>query len=146
MQKIIIGSDHGGYALKEYVKMLLLKQGFFVEDVGTHSEDSCDYPDYAHKVSEEIVRGNFDKGILICKSGIGMSMAANKTEGIRAALCYNHEASVLCRAHNNANVLVLGSRFVTQEEAEKIVQAFLITEFEGGRHAGRVDKIERVSL
>lgn len=145
MQKIIIGSDHGGYALKEYVKMFLLKQGFVVEDVGTHSEDSCDYPDYAHKVSEAIVQGNYDKGILICKSGIGMSIAANKTEGIRAALCYNHEASVLSRAHNNANVLVMGSRFVNKQEAEKIVEGFLMTEFEGGRHACRVDKIERVS-
>lgn len=145
MQKIIIGSDHGGYALKEYVKMLLLKKSFFVEDVGTHSEASCDYPDYAHQVSEQVAQGNFEKGILICKSGIGMSMAANKTEGIRAALCYNHEASVLCRAHNNANVLVMGSRFVNNEEAEKIVEAFLMTGFEGGRHSVRVDKIEKVS-
>ena len=143
MQKIILGSDHGGYALKEHIKMLLLKQGFSVEDAGTHSEDSCDYPDYAHRVTGAIARGDFDKGILICKSGIGMSMAANKTEGIRAALCYNHEAAVLCRAHNNANVLVMGSRFVSQEEAGKILQGFLMTEFEGGRHSCRVDKIER---
>ena len=145
MQKIIIGSDHGGYALKEYVKMLLLKQGYSVEDVGTHSEDSCDYPDYAHKLSQQIAKGNFERGILICKSGIGMSIAANKTEGVRAALCYNHEASVLCRAHNDANVLVMGSRFVSKEEAEKIVEGFLMTEFEGGRHCGRVDKLEKVS-
>ena len=144
MQKIIIGSDHGGYALKEYVKMLLLKQGYSVEDVGTHSEDSCDYPDYAHKLSQQIAKGNFERGILICKSGIGMSIAANKTEGVRAALCYNHEASVLCRAHNDANVLVMGSRFVSKEEAEKIVEGFLMTEFEGGRHCCRVDKLEKV--
>lgn len=142
MQKIIVGSDHGGFKLKQTVKKLLKEKELEVSDAGTDSENSCDYPDFAYKAAGRLAAGEFDAGILICKSGIGMSIAANRVPGIRAALCYNHEAAVLARAHNDANVLVLGSRFVDDAEAAKILQAFLITEFEGGRHTKRVEKLK----
>lgn len=142
MQTILIGSDHGGYELKEHLKDILTKKQYKVDDVGCFSKESCDYPDFGFKVASEVGEDNNKIGILVCTSGIGMSMVANKVAQVRAALCYNKEAAMLSRQHNNANVLVLGSKFVSNEESESILNAFLETEFEGGRHKRRVDKIE----
>ena len=139
-----MGSDHGGYDLKEYVKSLLSEKGIPVEDVGSFSSDSCDYPDYGRLVADAVASGKASNGILICTSGIGMSIVANRYAKVRAALCYNRIAAELSRAHNDANVLVMGSRFVEQSEAREIVSAFLETEFEGGRHCRRVGKIEAI--
>ena len=139
--KIAIGSDHAGYDLKEKVKKFLKARKYEVEDFGTNSNESVDYPDFAKRVSEAVL-GGCDFGILICGSGIGMSMAANKFPGIRAAFCMSPELAKMSREHNNANILTLGARFVDEGTAEKIVQAFLKTKFtEEERHMRRIKKM-----
>ena len=142
--RIAIGSDHAGLALKEQLRDRLQKAGLDVADLGTNSPDSTDYPDYAAAVTSEVVEGKADRGILVCYTGVGMSIAANKVRGIRAALCMNADQAQLTRAHNNANVLALGAKYTTAGLAGEIVDAFLTTEFEGGRHSRRVGKITSI--
>ena len=139
--KIAIGSDHAGYELKSRVVAHLNDQGYDILDKGTNSTDSTDYPDYAHAVANAVEMGSVSRGIVICGSGNGVAITANKHRGVRCALCWNSEISKLARAHNDANVLSLPARYISDEEAIKIVDAFLDTEFEGGRHQRRVDKI-----
>ncbi len=139
--KIALGSDHAGYALKETVKAYLARIGIEVNDCGTSSPESVDYPDFAGRVGSEINRGRSERGILFCGTGIGMSMAANKIPGIRAALASTPDAARLSRLHNDANVLCLAGRFLDAPMAEEIVRVWLQTQFEGGRHQRRVDKI-----
>jgi ribose 5-phosphate isomerase B len=140
--KIVIGSDHAGLALKEKTKKILNQLPVTIQDIGCFTSASCDYPDFGAQVARCVSEGKNDRGILICKSGIGMSMVANKFAKVRAALCYNAEAAQLSRAHNDANILVLGSHFVQEEDLPKILSAFLDTDFEGGRHTHRVKKID----
>lgn len=140
-EKIAIGADHAGFKLKERIKSHLEAQGIQVMDFGTHSEESTDYPDYAHKVAEQIENGSIPTGILICGSGNGINMAANKHKGVRAALSWLPEIAEMARLHNDANILSLPSRYISEEEAVKIVDVFLNTSFEGGRHQRRIDKI-----
>ncbi len=141
---LCIGSDHAGFDLKEKVKTYLLKKGFRVRDLGTYSKDSCDYPDYAYVLARQVSRNATLRGILICKTGIGNSIVANKLKGVRAALSYNAEAAKLSRQHNDSNILVLGSAFVDLAKARRIIDVWLSTEFEGGRHKRRVDKIKKI--
>ncbi|NQY80421.1 MAG: ribose 5-phosphate isomerase B [Candidatus Caenarcaniphilales bacterium] len=138
--KIFIASDHAGYELKEFLKLAF--EGQDIVDLGCESNDSVNYPDFAHKISQEVLKDTTYKGILICGSGIGMSITANRYKGIRAALCSNKELAKLSRQHNNANILVLGARFIEQEQAKNIVDTWLQTEFEGGRHEKRVELID----
>jgi ribose 5-phosphate isomerase B len=139
--KIAIGSDHAGFELKEKIKEFLQANGYHFEDFGTNSDESSDYPEYAKKVSEAVL-GGCEFGILICASGIGMSIAANKFPGIRAAFCMNHSLAVAGREHNNANILTLAARFTTDIEAKKIVKAFLETKFSSEeRHIRRLKKL-----
>lgn len=140
-KKIIIGSDHGGYALKVKVIKHLEERGFEVTDVGTYTEASCNYPEYADLLCKRIISGEFERGILICGTGIGMSMAANKHAGIRAAACENTFSARMTRMHNDANVLCLGERVLGPGLANDMVDLFTDTEFEGGRHAIRVGMI-----
>ena len=144
MQKIIIGSDHGGFRLKENIKAYLEKAGFKVYDAGTYSEDSCDYPVFAAEVAKLVSKGKYKRGILVCKSGIGNSIVANKFRGVRAALCYNAVAARLSRQHNDSNVLVLGSAFVKADLAKRMVSAWLNTKFLGGRHLRRIQLINQI--
>lgn len=141
-KKIAIGGDHAGYEYKEQLRRQLEEEGYEVKDFGPYSADSVDYPDFAHPLAETVAGGSYDAGILICGSGNGVAITANKHQGIRAALCWNNELSALSRQHNNANVLCLPSRFVAYELAKEITETFLNTEFEGGRHGRRVDKIK----
>ena len=143
MSKIIIpiGADHAGFELKEVLKSYLSEKGYEVKDFGCHSTESIDYPDYAHPVASLIEENEGMKGILICGSGNGINMTANKHQGIRAALCWKNEIAELARQHNNANILVLPARFISEEEAKQMVETFFTTEFEGGRHQNRVNKI-----
>ena len=139
---IVIGSDHGGYTLKEKIKNHIVNNTIYnVTDVGCHSIDSCDYPDIAEKLSEHIIDNKAIKGILICGSGIGISIAANKIKGIRCALCYDTYGAQMCRKHNDANVVAIGGRTTEENKAIEIVNVFLKEQFEGGRHKRRVDKI-----
>ncbi|HLA38974.1 MAG TPA: ribose 5-phosphate isomerase B [Candidatus Glassbacteria bacterium] len=140
-EKIPIGSDHAGYELKEQVVQYLRELGYEVEDLGTHSSDSVDYPDFAGKVAGLVSRGERRRGILVCGTGIGMSITANKYAGVRAALATSEELARLSRAHNDANVLTLGGRTTDPEMARRIVKTWLETGFEGGRHTRRVGKI-----
>ncbi|MDI3520046.1 ribose 5-phosphate isomerase B [Anaerophaga thermohalophila] len=140
-KKIGIGSDHAGFSLKTFIKGELLKRGLDVVDFGTDSDDSTDYPDYAHPLAEAVEKGECEIGIAICGSGNGMSMTLNKHQGIRSAVCWNTEIAYLARLHNDANICALPGRFIKQQEAIKIVNAFLTTGFEGGRHKRRIDKI-----
>ncbi|MGM0437288.1 MAG: ribose 5-phosphate isomerase B [Bacillota bacterium] len=144
MMKIAIGSDHAGYQLKEEIKSLLEEKGLFYQDMGTDSEESVDYPDFAYKVAKGVADNNFDKGILICGTGIGMSIAANKVNGVRAALCHNVFSAKSTRNHNDSNVLTMGSRVVAKGLAREIVKAWLGEEFDGGRHQRRVEKINDI--
>lgn len=137
-----IGSDHAGFELKEYIKERLGKEGFLFKDFGTYSSESVDYPDFAHAVATEVQNGNMPFGILICGSGVGISITANKHPHVRCALCWNREIARLCRQHNNANILALPGRFIDREEALEAVRTFFSTEFEGGRHQRRIDKID----
>ena len=139
--KIVIGSDHGGIHLKEVLKQHLAERGMAVDDAGTYTEESCDYPDIALKVCKAITSGDAERGILLCGTGIGMSMAANKVDGIRAALCGDVFSAVMSREHNNANVLCLGERVLGTGLATCILDVWLDTEFAGGRHERRVNKI-----
>lgn len=139
--KISIGCDHAGYQYKDFIKATLESQGHSVSDHGTNGPDSVDYPDFAHPLADAVENGKSELGILICGSGNGVCMTANKHAGIRAALCWNVELGALARQHNNANVLCLPARFISQELALEIVETFIKTEFEGGRHANRVQKI-----
>ena len=141
IKTIGLASDHAGYELKEFVKTYLQEKGIEFQDFGTYSEASCDYPDFAHPLAEAVEAVTCYPGIAICGSGEGISMTLNKHQGIRAALCWKEEIAKLCRQHNNANVLVMPGRFVSHEEARQIMDAFLNTEFEGGRHQARIDKI-----
>jgi ribose 5-phosphate isomerase B len=138
---IAIGSDHAGFHYKEQLKTWLSTQGWTVEDKGTHSTDSTDYPDYAHPVATMVADGTATAGILICGSGNGVCMTANKHVGVRAALCWKEELATLARQHNNANILCMPERFVSYEEALAMTNSFLNTAFEGGRHERRVEKI-----
>lgn len=142
--KLALGSDHGGYQLKEEIKSLLEEKGVDFEDFGTDSTDSVDYPDFASKVGQAVAEGDCDRGILICGTGIGMSMAANKIKGIRAALCHDVYSAKMTKRHNNANVLTMGARVIGVDLAKEIVAAWLGEEFDGGRHKRRIDKISRL--
>ena len=141
---IAIGADHAGLELKNLLRDELRNAGHIVEDVGTNSADSTDYPDYARKVGSEVAGGKAERGILVCYSGVGMSISANKVRGIRAALGFLPEEVELTRRHNNANVLTIGSHFTTPATARELVRVFLNTEFEGGRHERRVNKITQI--
>jgi len=138
---LAIGADHAGFEYKEDLKKMLIAAGWQVEDKGTYSLDSVDYPDFAHPVAAMVAEGKAAAGILVCGSGNGVCMTANKHEGIRAALCWNEELASLARQHNNANILCIPARFVSTEKAEAMTNVFLATEFEGGRHERRVEKI-----
>ena len=138
---IAIGSDHGGYALKQQLMKHLTDLGLEYKEYGTYSEESCDYPIYAEAVARAVAGGEAERGILICGTGIGMSMAANKIRGIRCALCGDCYSAELTRRHNDANILALGARVLGEGLAEKIMDTFLTTEFEGGRHARRIGLI-----
>lgn len=144
MKPILIASDHAGYLLKEKLKSYLKKRGFRVRDLGTTSDERCDYPQFAYALAKEISRRRYPKGILICKSGIGSSIVANRLSGVCAALCYNIQAARLCREHNDSNVLVLGSCFVTEWKAKRILGVWLKTKFLGGRHRRRLEQIKRI--
>ncbi|MBM3920737.1 MAG: ribose 5-phosphate isomerase B [Sphingomonadales bacterium] len=139
---LAIGSDHAGFKLKNELLVYLLEKGLELQDFGPDTADSVDYPDYAHKVAESVSTGENDLGILICGSGNGVCIAANKHKGIRAALAWEEEIASLARQHNNANVLCVPARFVSKAKAFKIVDAWLDATFEGGRHQNRVAKIE----
>jgi len=138
---IVVGSDHAGYKLKEAVQEHLRELGIRVEDVGTYTEDSVDYPDFIHPVAAAVEDGKHPLGIVICGSGQGAAITANKHQGIRCALCWRPEIGALARQHNNANVLALAARFTPTQDALAIIDAFLNAAFEGGRHGRRVDKI-----
>ncbi len=139
--KIALGCDHAGYSTKENVKKFLEDLGYSIWDFGTYSEASVDYPDYAHLVAKSVEAGDYDFGILFCGSGNGVNIVANKYQGVRSALCWTDEIARLARQHNNANVCAVPARFVDLKQAKLIITAFLETEFEGGRHSLRVDKI-----
>ncbi|HNQ83546.1 MAG TPA: ribose 5-phosphate isomerase B [Bacteroidales bacterium] len=138
---IPIACDHGGYELKEFIKMNLLKDGYEIKDFGTDGPESVDYPDFIHPLAKGVNDGVYPLGIIICGSGNGAQMVANKYPNVRAALCWNEEIARLARLHNNANILSLPGRFVSKEEGWNMVKVFLETSFEGGRHQKRVEKI-----
>ncbi|MBR4644034.1 MAG: ribose 5-phosphate isomerase B [Bacteroidaceae bacterium] len=139
--KIGLASDHAGFALKEHVKEYLTTKGLEFEDFGTYNEESCDYPDFGHALGNAIEAGSVYPGIAVCGSGEGISMTLNKHQGVRAGLCWIPEIAHLIRQHNDANVLVMPGRFINNAEADAIMEEFLTTPFEGGRHQRRVDKI-----
>jgi len=141
--RLAIGADHAGFNLKDHLRARLSAAGHEVQDLGTHSEDAVDYPDYAARVARAVASGEAERGILVCGSGIGMAIAANRFRGVRAAACADLYSARLCRQHNDANVLALGSRIVAPPLAEAIVEHFLATAFEGGRHERRVAKMDR---
>jgi len=140
----VIGSDHAGFQLKELVKSHLIGRGHQVEDAGPAAPESCDYPVYGLKVANLVAAGEYDQGVLICGTGLGMSMAANRVRGARAALCTNEFQARMARAHNNANILVLGERVLGSELALSILDAYLETRFEGGRHERRLALLDRM--
>jgi len=139
--KVAIGCDHAGFAYKATIIRALKKENIEVIDKGTYSEDSVDYPDFVHPVADMVENGEVDLGVLICGSGNGVSMAANKHQGIRAALCWKDELAALARQHNDANIISIPARFVSAKMARQMVRTFVSTDFEGGRHARRVGKI-----
>lgn len=143
--KIYIGADHRGYNFKKRIIKILSDMGYCAVDMGVYDAGtSCDYPKVAYKVASEVAKQRNGRGVLVCMSGIGQAMAANKVRGAYAALCYNAESAVLSRQHNNANIIVLGAKFVKSKDLKKILQAFLNTEFEGGRHQRRVNQIKKL--
>ncbi len=142
MTKIAIGSDHGGFILKGKIIKFLEEKGYEVKDYGTYSTESCDYPVYAKAVAKSVADGENEKGILVCGSGIGVSIAANKVKGVRAALCHESHSAMLSRLHNNANVLCLGERITGESLALNIVDVWLKSEYEGGRHQKRIDMLD----
>jgi ribose 5-phosphate isomerase B len=141
---VAIGADHGGFRLKEAVKPVIESLGLVVRDVGVHEEKAADYPDIAHKVAELVAGGSATRGVIIDGAGIGSCMAANKVPGIRAALCYDKASARNGREHNDANVLTLGARLLTETQAEEVLRTWLATPFAGGRHQARVDKIMQI--
>lgn len=143
-KKIALAADHAGYEEKEKIKETLDEIGIEYDDLGTASTDSVDYPDYAYKVAEGVSSGRYEQGLLVCGSGTGMAIAANKVKGVRAAVAWNEEIARLARQHNDANVLSLAARFIPEEEQKKIVKAFFETGFDGGRHEKRVEKIRDI--
>ena len=145
-KRLVIGADHAGFKLKQDLVEHLKKKGYDIQDVGTFDETSVDYPDYAEKVGRRVAEGAFPKGVLVCGSGAGVSIAANKIQGIRAATANDIESAKLIRAHNDANVLTIGSRLVDTEMALRILDTWLETEFEGGRHQRRVEKITKIEM
>jgi ribose 5-phosphate isomerase B len=142
--RIALASDHAGYAEKERLKAVLSDLGVEFDDLGTRSEDSVDYPDFARAVAEQVADGRVQQGLLVCGSGTGMAITANKVPGVRAAVAWSEETARLARQHNDANVLAIGARTTPPTDIPKIVRAWFSTEFEGGRHAARVDKISNV--
>jgi ribose 5-phosphate isomerase B len=144
MEKILVAADHAGFALKEKLKKFLQKKGYAAEDLGTYTAQRCDYPKFSARLAGEISRKRAARGILICKSGIGTSIVANRFPGVRASLCYNVRAARLTREHNDSNVLVLGAGFVSGELAERIAAMWLATGFSGGRHARRLGQIKKI--
>jgi len=141
MMKIALGSDHGGYELKEYVKTVLEKLGYEYEDFGCHSTESCDYPDFGEAAARAVASGACERGIVICTTGIGISIAANKVKGIRCAHCADCLQAELTRRHNDANMMAIGAGFTGKNMAERMVEVFLSTAFDGGRHERRVNKM-----
>jgi ribose 5-phosphate isomerase B len=144
MKVILIASDHAGFSLKEKIKAYLERQGFILKDLGAYSKKRCDYPKFAGALAKLISKGKYKRGILICKTGIGNSIIANRFAGVRAALCYNVSASRLSRQHNDSNVLVLGSVFVNEKLAKRIIKVWLNTEFMAGRHSRRLSQIKNI--
>jgi ribose 5-phosphate isomerase B len=142
--KISIAADHAGFALKEKLRTRLAAEGHEVADFGTTSEESCDYPDFAQPVARDVAQGRSDRGILVCSTGIGMAMAANKVSGVRAAPAVSEDEVRLTREHNDANVLTLGAKYLDEAKAAELIEVFLQTEFSGGRHARRVAKIAQL--
>jgi ribose 5-phosphate isomerase B len=142
--KVALAADHAGFEEKEKIKATLDSLGVEYDDMGTNSPDSVDYPDYARKVAEAVSRGDYEQGLLVCGSGTGMAIAANKVHGVRAAVAWNEETASLARRHNNANVLSLAARITPEAEIPKILEAWFSSDFEGGRHAARVDKISEL--
>lgn len=143
-EKIIpISSDHGGFEMKEFIKEKLISLGYNIKDLGTFSEDSIDYPDFIHPLASAINKGEYELGIILCGSGNGAQMTANKYENVRAGLCWSVEQAQLTRLHNNANILSLPGRFVSLDLGLEIAKTFLATDFEGGRHQNRVEKISK---
>ena len=142
--KIAMGSDHGGFALKQHLKTYLENKGCLVEDCGTDSTQSCDYPDFGRLAAEAVASGRCERGIVICTTGIGISIAANKVKGIRCAHCADSLQAEMTRRHNDANMMAIGAGFTGKNMAERMVEVFLTTEFEGGRHARRVDKLNAI--
>ena len=140
---IAIGSDHAGFSYKEKIKEMLLSAGHTVKDMGTHSAESCDYPDFIRPVAEAVSRGEFDRGIVLGGSGNGEAIVANRVKGVRCGLCWNEQVAIWNRSHNDGNVLSIGERTVSPDEALHIVNVWLETEFEGGRHVRRIDKIDQ---
>ncbi len=142
MKKIVgIASDHAGFQMKEYLKSLFDYAGYEIKDFGAHSSDSMDYPDSAHPLAEAVEKGEVEFGVAICGSGNGINMTLNKHQGIRAALCWKPELGALAKQHNNANIISLPARFISEEMARDIVRAYMAAEYEGGRHQRRIDKI-----
>ena len=140
--KIVVGSDHAAYELKEAIKEKLISEGHEVIDVGCDSTESVDYPKYGHAVGRAVASGEAERGIAVCGSGIGISIACNKVPGIRAALCTSVEMAEMCRRHNNANVVCMGARMISQELAFDIIDKWMTTDFEGGKHLRRINEIE----
>jgi ribose 5-phosphate isomerase B len=140
-KKIAIAADHAGYFLKEKIKKYLISEKYEIKDFGSYTSENVDYPDYAHPLAVAVSNGDFDLGISICATGNGINMTVNKHQGIRSALCWNEEISRLARAHNDANICALPGRFISESEALLIVKTFVTTDFEGGRHKRRIDKI-----
>ncbi|MDT7541464.1 MAG: ribose 5-phosphate isomerase [Acidobacteriota bacterium] len=143
-KKIAIGSDHAGFEAKERAKQTLASLGAEVLDAGTNGNESVDYPDFGAAVGRAVASGEVKRGVLICGTGIGISIAANKIAGVRAAVCWNEETARLARQHNDANVICIGARFVDPDLAARMIRAFLETDFEGGRHQQRVDKLDKL--
>ena len=142
-QKIPISCDHGGFDMKEFLRIKLEKLGYVINDMGTYSGDSVDYPDFIHPLAKAVNDGEFETGIILCGSGNGAQMTANKYSGVRAALCWTPEQAELARKHNNANIIALPGRFISNDMAIEMALKFLNTEFEGGRHQRRVEKISK---
>ncbi len=141
-RRIAVGADHAGFALKQQLAAIMSEQGYIVLDLGTHDEASVDYPDYGFAVAHAMATAQAELGLVICGSGIGISIAANRVSGVRCALCHDAASAALARQHNDANVLALGARVVSAATAQSILATFLATEFEGGRHQGRVAKLK----
>ncbi len=142
--RIAVGADHAGWPLKEPLANFLIDQGWDVEDFGTFGPESVDYPDYAEKVAQAVAQGQVERGLLVCGTGLGMCIAANKVPGVRAAVAHDVVSARLARQHNDANILTMGGRLIALPLAQEILQVFLHTDFEGGRHARRIEKIQQI--